>query len=41
MTGGGRCNVTNNRPAEEIISFIPGMENFYTAHFHNLITMIS
>ncbi|AAO81205.1 NAD(P)/FAD-dependent oxidoreductase [Enterococcus faecalis] len=33
MTGGGRCNVTNNRPAEEIISFIPGNGKFLYSAF--------
>ncbi|MCA5012712.1 MULTISPECIES: NAD(P)/FAD-dependent oxidoreductase [unclassified Enterococcus] len=33
MTGGGRCNVTNNRPAEEIISHIPGNGKFLYSAF--------
>ena len=28
-----RCNVTNNRPAEEIISFIPGNGKFLYSAF--------
>ena len=31
MTGGGRCNVTNNRPAEEIISFTGNGKFLYSA----------
>ncbi|GGC82156.1 NAD(P)/FAD-dependent oxidoreductase [Enterococcus wangshanyuanii] len=33
MTGGGRCNVTNNRPAEEIIAHIPGNGKFLYSAF--------
>lgn len=33
LTGGGRCNVTNNRPPEEIISFIPGNGKFLYSTF--------
>ena len=28
MTGGGRCNVTNNRPVEDLITHIPGNGRF-------------
>lgn len=33
LTGGGRCNVTNNRPPEDIISFIPGNGKFLYSTF--------
>lgn len=33
LTGGGRCNVTNNRPPEEIIEFIPGNGKFLYSAF--------
>lgn len=33
LTGGGRCNVTNNRPPEEIINFIPGNGKFLYSAF--------
>lgn len=33
LTGGGRCNVTNNRPAEEIIAHIPGNGKFLYSAF--------
>ncbi len=33
LTGGGRCNVTNNRPPEEIIDFIPGNGKFLYSAF--------
>lgn len=33
LTGGGRCNVTNNRPPEEIIQFIPGNGKFLYSAF--------
>lgn len=33
MTGGGRCNVTNNRPAEDIIAHIPGNGKFLYSAF--------
>lgn len=33
LTGGGRCNVTNNRPAEEIIRYIPGNGKFLFSAF--------
>lgn len=42
LTGGGRCNVTNNRPAEDIIQHIPGNGKFlYSAfsQFDNLQIM--
>ena len=35
MTGGGRCNVTNNRPVDDLIAHIPEMVNFYIVHFLN------
>ena len=28
MTGGGRCNVTNNRPVADLITHIPGNGRF-------------
>lgn len=34
LTGGGRCNVTNNRPEEEIIAHIPGNGRFLHSAFH-------
>lgn len=33
MTGGGRCNVTNNQPLEELISQIPGNGRFLYSTF--------
>ena len=33
LTGGGRCNVTNNRPEEEIIRHIPGNGKFLHSSF--------
>lgn len=33
LTGGGRCNVTNNRSAEEIIQHIPGNGKFLFSAF--------
>ncbi|WP_086312963.1 hypothetical protein A5821_000535 [Enterococcus sp. 7F3_DIV0205] len=33
LTGGGRCNVTNNRPADEIIAHIPGNGKFLYSAF--------
>ncbi|MGK0551413.1 NAD(P)/FAD-dependent oxidoreductase [Enterococcus faecalis] len=33
LTGGGRCNVTNNRPAAEIIAHIPGNGKFLYSAF--------
>lgn len=33
LTGGGRCNVTNNRPSEEIIAHIPGNGKFLYSAF--------
>ena len=33
LTGGGRCNVTNNRSPEEIIQHIPGNGNFLYSAF--------
>lgn len=40
MSGGGRCNVTNRRPAEEIIKHIPGNGRFYIVRFMPLIMKI-
>ncbi|AIS60320.1 tricarballylate dehydrogenase [Listeria ivanovii subsp. londoniensis] len=34
MSGGGRCNVTNRRPADEIIKHIPGNGRFLYSAFH-------
>lgn len=34
LTGGGRCNVTNNRSEEEIISYIPGNGRFLHSAFN-------
>lgn len=33
LTGGGRCNITNNRPAEEIVKHIPGNGKFLYSAF--------
>lgn len=33
LTGGGRCNVTNNRPVEEIVAHIPGNGRFLYSAF--------
>lgn len=33
LTGGGRCNVTNNRPADEVIKHIPGNGKFLYSAF--------
>ncbi|MBS4750188.1 NAD(P)/FAD-dependent oxidoreductase [Carnobacteriaceae bacterium zg-ZUI78] len=33
LTGGGRCNITNNRPAEEIVAHIPGNGRFLYSAF--------
>ncbi|WP_265455172.1 NAD(P)/FAD-dependent oxidoreductase [Enterococcus sp. HY326] len=33
MTGGGRCNVTNNRPTEDLIAHIPGNGKFLFSAF--------
>ncbi|AQP52912.1 aminoacetone oxidase family FAD-binding enzyme [Vagococcus penaei] len=33
LTGGGRCNVTNNRAPEDIINFIPGNGKFLYSAF--------
>lgn len=33
LTGGGRCNVTNNRPTDEIIQHIPGNGKFLYSAF--------
>lgn len=34
LTGGGRCNVTNNRPEDEIIAHIPGNGRFLHSAFN-------
>ncbi|MCU1839459.1 aminoacetone oxidase family FAD-binding enzyme [Enterococcus faecium] len=33
MTGGGRCNVTNNRPVDDLIAHIPGNGKFLYSTF--------
>ncbi|MBF0781002.1 MULTISPECIES: NAD(P)/FAD-dependent oxidoreductase [unclassified Granulicatella] len=33
LTGGGRCNVTNNRPSDEVIKHIPGNGKFLYSAF--------
>ncbi len=33
MTGGGRCNVTNNRPVDDLIAHIPGNGRFLYSTF--------
>lgn len=33
MTGGGRCNVTNNRPVDDLIAHIPGNGKFLYSAF--------
>lgn len=33
LTGGGRCNVTNNRPADDIVAHIPGNGRFLYSAF--------
>lgn len=33
LTGGGRCNVTNNRPVDELITHIPGNGRFLYSTF--------
>jgi len=35
ITGGGRCNVTNNKPAEELVKYIPGNGRFLFSAFSN------
>ena len=40
MTGGGRCNVTNNRPVD-LIAHIPGNGKFYIVRLRNGIISIS
>ncbi|AMB99444.1 hypothetical protein AWM75_05295 [Aerococcus urinaehominis] len=35
LTGGTRCNVTNNRPADEVIRHIPGNGKFLYSAFSN------
>lgn len=40
ISGGGRCNVTNRLPVEEIIKHIPGNGRFYIVHFLSSITRI-
>ncbi|EUJ19618.1 hypothetical protein MAQA_05458 [Listeria aquatica FSL S10-1188] len=34
LSGGGRCNVTNRRPVDEIIQHIPGNGRFLYSAFH-------
>ena len=41
MTGGGRCNVTNNRPVDDLIAHIPGNGKFYIVRLRNGIISIS
>ncbi len=33
MTGGGRCNVTNNRPVNDLVAHIPGNGKFLYSTF--------
>ncbi|MGQ4244189.1 NAD(P)/FAD-dependent oxidoreductase [Enterococcus casseliflavus] len=33
MTGGGRCNVTNNRPVDDLVALIPGNGKFLYSTF--------
>lgn len=33
LTGGGRCNITNNRPHDEIVAHIPGNGRFLYSAF--------
>jgi predicted Rossmann fold flavoprotein len=33
LTGGGRCNVTNNRPVDDLIQYIPGNGRFLYSTF--------
>lgn len=33
MTGGGRCNVTNNRPVDDLVAHIPGNGKFLYSTF--------
>ena len=41
MTGGGRCNVTNNRPVDDLIAHLYlEMESFYIVHLRNGIISI-
>ena len=35
ITGGGRCNVTNQKPADELIKYIPGNGRFLFSAFSN------
>lgn len=39
LTGGGRCNVTNNRPAEDIVAHIPGNGRFLYSAFSKFNNM--
>ncbi|EUJ43672.1 hypothetical protein PRIP_11904 [Listeria riparia FSL S10-1204] len=41
LSGGGRCNVTNRKPADEIIKNIPGNGRFMYSLFQNLTMKIS
>lgn len=40
ISGGGRCNVTNRLPLDEIVKHIPGNGRFYTVLFLSLIMKI-
>lgn len=40
ISGGGRCNVTNRLPQEEIVKNIPGNGRFYFPRFPFLIMRI-
>ncbi len=40
ISGGGRCNVTNRRPVDELIQHIPGNGRFYIVPFLCLIMKI-
>ena len=35
ITGGGRCNVTNRKPADELVKYIPGNGRFLFSAFSN------
>ena len=41
ISGGGRCNVTNNQDLDELIRNIPGNGRFCTARLPNSIIGIS
>ncbi len=34
ITGGGRCNLTNNKPIDKLIEYIPGNGRFLYSSFH-------